>query len=256
MASIGKRWRSSRRPGAKARERENHFIFGRATNTQGWLYQEFGDFARARELDTESADLGHRIKNGNVEISALINLCFDRLHQGDAAEALPRFEETLVRAPRAFGSHRWRWSIHLMFGVASALIELGRDGEALADAERGLTQAEATGSRKYVGWFDMLRGQIALRAGDAAAAVAALREAVTTARGIGYPTLTWRAAELLAQAEAARGQAAEAFASATLARDTIDRIAAAAPEPELRTTFDAWQRVAAVHDTLERLRRG
>jgi hypothetical protein len=43
---------------------------------------------------------------------------------------------------------------------------------------------------------------------------------------------------------------------ATLARETIQRIAAAAPEPELRATLAAWPRVNAVNDTVERLRRG
>jgi class 3 adenylate cyclase/tetratricopeptide (TPR) repeat protein len=239
----------------KARERENHFIVGRVTNTLGWLYQEFGDFARARELDRESADLGHRIKNGNVEISALINVGFDDLNLAAPERALPLFEETLVRAEKAFGAHRWRWSIHLRFGLATTLLVLGRDGEALVEVERGMLQAEITGSRKYVGWFHLLRGEVALRAGQAAAASTALGQALEIARAIGYPTLTWKAAHLLAQARAAGGQGAEALEAAELAVATIERIAAAAPEPELRRTFLAWQPVAKALEDAERLRR-
>ena len=48
---------------------------------------------------------------------------------------------------------------------------------------------------------------------------------------------------------------AEAFASATLARETLERMAAAAPEPELRATLAAWPRAIEAHETFERLRR-
>jgi class 3 adenylate cyclase/tetratricopeptide (TPR) repeat protein len=241
---------------ALARERDNHFIVGRTTNTLGFLYQEFGDFSRARELDRESADLGHRIKNGNVEVSALINAGFDDLHTGAPDRALTLFEETLVRAEKAFGAHRWRWAIHLRFGLASALMALNRDGDALTQAERGLTQAIATDSRKYVGWFHAVRGEIAFRAGDHARAVTELAQAVDVARGIGYPTLTWQAAHLLGQAHERSGHREDALASLTLARAAIDRVMAAAPELELRGTLMAWRRVQAVNETFERVRKG
>jgi class 3 adenylate cyclase/tetratricopeptide (TPR) repeat protein len=239
----------------KARERENHFIVSRVTNTRGWLCQEFGDFARAREFDRESADLGNRIKNGNVEISALINLGFDDLNLGAPARALPLFAETLVRAEQAFGAHRWRWSIHLMFGAALTLLALGRDGEALAEATRGLEQAGATGSRKYVGWFRMVRGEVALRAGDAAAAALELKAALDIGQGIGYPTLTWQVADLLARAYSAGDRRSEALSAAQLAADTLGWVAAAAPEPALRQALEAWPRAQAAWESLERLRR-
>jgi class 3 adenylate cyclase/tetratricopeptide (TPR) repeat protein len=241
---------------ALATERESPFIIARVGNTQGWLYEEFGDFRRALELDRESADIGKRIKNGNVEISSLINVGFDHLNLGAPERALPFFEETIARAGNSFGLHRWRWSIHLAFTLAVTLAALGRDGEALQQAERGLAEAVATGSRKYVGWFRTVRGELALRAGQAATAAVELEQALAVARAIGYPTLTWQAAHLLAQAQAALGKAEPALAAVTMARQTIDRIAASAPEAELRATFLAWPRVTAVHETMERLRRG
>jgi tetratricopeptide (TPR) repeat protein len=238
-----------------ARERDNHFIYGRLTNTLGWLYQEFGDFERARALDQESADLGQRIKNGNVEVSALINLGFDDLFTGAPERALPRFEQTLQRAEKAFGSHRWRWSIHLAFGLGLSLMALGRDADALAQAERGRALALATGSRKYVGWFHALRGELALRGGDAGAAADDLSQALEIGREIGYPTLTWQAAHRLSEARAASGDVPSALVSAQLAQDTLDRVAAGAPEPDMARTLAAWPRAAAVGETLDRLRR-
>jgi len=240
---------------ALAEERQNQFMGARMTNTVGWLRQEFGDFAGALELDRESADLGHRVKNGNVEISALINIGFDRLALEGAQPALELFEQTFARARTAFGAHRWRWSIHLSFGIATALMALDRDGDALAAIERGLAEAETTGSLKYVGWFHARRGEIALRAGDRPAAVESLRRALAIAREIGYPTLPWQVADLLARAHADLGAADDARTAARLAEDTVASIAAAAPEPSLADTLSRWPRVHAMRETVERVRR-
>ena len=237
------------------RERDNPFILGRMTNTLGWLYQEFGDFGRAQELDRESAELGHRIKNGNLEISALINIGFDAFHLGDAARALGLFEDTLVRAEKFFGAHRWRWSTHLQFGLAVALLALDRDEEAGIQAARGLRQAEETKSFKYVGWFHEVQGDLALRAGQARRAIGDLRHAVDVARRIGYPALTWQSAHLLAQAYAAAGRPADALSAATLAVETIEGMETGAPDAQCRQTLLAWPRVQAAYETLERLRR-
>jgi class 3 adenylate cyclase/tetratricopeptide (TPR) repeat protein len=248
-------WETLARGRALARERQNHFMFARMTNTLGWLRQEYGDFAGAVELDRESAEIGHRIKNGNVEISALINLAFDELVLRGPEPALPLFEQTLERARKAFGAHRWRWSIHLSFGLTTALLALGRDGEALAAATRGLAEAEQTDSLKYVGWFHVRAGEIALRAGDATAAVERLDRAVAVARRIGYPTLAWQAADLLARAHLALGAAEPARAAARLAEDTVARIAAAAPEPALAESLRRWPRMHEMQETLEGVRR-
>jgi tetratricopeptide (TPR) repeat protein len=238
-----------------SRERDNSFILGRMTNTLGWLYQEFRDFTRARELDRESADLGRRIKNGNVEISALINVGFDTYHQGAPGDALALFEETLRRAEQAFGAHRWRWSMHLRLGLALALGALGRDGLAAAEAARGLGQAKQTGSSKYAGWFHLVQGELALRAGDPEVAAEELGTALGAAQRIGFPTLTWQSAHRLAQANAARDRLVDAAAAAALGAATIERMAAEAPDAQCRDTLLAWPRVQDLHETLERVRR-
>src|SRR6185436_5849514 len=190
---------------ALAAERGIPFIMARVGNTRGWLYQEFGDFTRAIELDREAAEVGKRIKNGNVEIGSLINVGFDHLNLGAPERALPLIEETIARAGKSFGLHRWRWSIHLAFTAATTLMELGRDADALREADRGLGEAVATRSRKYVGWFHYVRGELALRAGQAVAAADELERALAITQAIGYPTLAWQAAHRLADAQAASG---------------------------------------------------
>jgi hypothetical protein len=248
-------WETLARGRAMARERQNHFMFARMGNTEGWLRQEFGDFAGALEVNRESLDIGRRVKNGNVEVSALIDLGFNDLALKGPQPALTLFEETLERARKAFGAHRWRWAMHLAFGLSTALMMLGRDSEALAEANRGLADAEQTDSSKYVGWFHARRGELALRGGDARAAAENLGRAVAIGRRIGYPTLTWQAADVLARAHMALGAAEDARAAAQLAEDTVAAIAAAAPEPALAETLARWPRVLQMRETVERVSR-
>ncbi len=241
----------------KARDRNSSFILGRLTNSLGWVHQELGDFARSIELDRESADIGQRIKNPNVEISAAINLGFDYLHLGEPGRAVTLFEENLVRVEKyAFGAHRWRWALHLATNLGEALLAVGKPELALSQVERALGEARATGSMKYLGKCYALRGEIALRAGAWAEAEADLQDALRIARAIGYPTLTWQTAHLLARASEGRGNRDAAFAAARLAAETIDRVTAGIPDPALRRIFLGWARVQAALDDLARREHG
>ncbi len=241
----------------KAKDRSNTFIQGRLTNSLGWLCQELGDFERATELDRESADIGKRIKNPNVEISALINLAYDHMNLGDAGSALPLLEETTVRVEKfAFGAHRWRWAIHLRVYLAEALLAVGRPEEALIPLEQALVQARSTGCLKYIGRAHALRAQTAAVARRWPEAEADAVEAVRIAREIEYPALIWQAAHLLASIQARLGKEDEAGVAARLTAETIEGLAARAPDSALRRSFMNWPRVQAALETTERLRRG
>ncbi|HEY7655029.1 MAG TPA: adenylate/guanylate cyclase domain-containing protein [Methylomirabilota bacterium] len=242
---------------AKARDRNNSFIVGRLTNTLGWLYQELGDFRRATEYNREAAEIGRRTKNANVEVSSLINLGLDELYLGDARRALALMEETQDRVEKhAFGAHRWRWSNHLSAYLSEALLAIGDPARALEQADKAFRQARATGSVKYQAKALALRGQILLDADEREGASRELGEAVALARRIGYPTLTWQAAHLLARAHAAGGRPDQAVAAARLAADTLDQIASRLPDAASRRTFLAWPRVDTVREDVERLLRG
>jgi tetratricopeptide (TPR) repeat protein len=242
---------------AKARDRNNSFIVGRLTNTLGWLYQELGDFRRATEYNREAAEIGRRAKNANVEVSSLINLSMDELTLGDPRKALALMEETQERVEKfAFGAHRWRWSNHLSAYLSEALLAIDERERALEQADKALRQARSTGSLKYQGKALALRGQIFLEAGQPVDARRELAEALTLARRIGYPTLTWQAAHLLALAQAAAGDVEQAVTAARLAADTLDQTAGRLPDAALRRTFLAWRRVNTVREDVDRLLRG
>ncbi len=241
---------------AKAKDWNNAFFQGRLTNSLGWMHQEFGDFEHSLELDLTSADIGQRIKNPNLEISALINVAFDHYHRGEVQRALALLEDTAVRVEKfAFGAHRWRWSMHIASYLAEMFLATGQVALAVEQATRTLPLARSTNSQKYVGRCLAVRGQVALAEGNLRLAIAELGEALRVAREIEYPTLTWQAADLLAQAHAADGTFAEGLSSAQLAADTLARIAADAPEPTLRQSLMALPRVQSAYERLERLRR-
>jgi tetratricopeptide (TPR) repeat protein len=242
---------------AKAKEWDNTFIQGRLTNSLGWLRQELGDFRAASKLDRESVDIGKRINNPNVEISALINVAYDHLHTGDVVGALQLLEDTKVRVEKfAFGAHRWRWAIHLRVYLGEALLAGGRGDEALIPLEEALVQARETGCLKYVGKAHALRAQVMAGAQRWSDAERDAAEAVRIGRDIGHPTLIWQASHALARAQAEIGRREEASATARTLVDTIQSVAARAPEPALRDSFLTWSRVQAALETAERLRRG
>jgi tetratricopeptide (TPR) repeat protein len=239
---------------AKARERNNVFFQGRMMNTIGWLYQELGDFERAQEANRESIEIGRRIKNANVEVSAAINIGLDHLSLGHASRALPHLQDCLTRVEKfGFGAHRWRWSLHAAVLIAETLLALGDSSAAATQAEKALVQARATGSMKYVGKALALRGEAALQERAWDAATRDLAAALAVGRDIHHPTLTWQAAQRLALAHAGAGETDEARAACRTAADTIAAVAAAAPEPALRRSFLAWRRVQEVEETLQRL---
>ena len=242
---------------AKSRERNNGFIAGRLTNSLGWLYQELGDFRRSLDCDREGIEIGQRVKNGNVEVSSLINLAYDHLHLGQPQRALQLLEETAVRVEKfGFGAHRWRWTNHLTAYIAEALLAIGDAERAHAQADIALRQAQAIGSMKYVSKGHALRGEAALRLGQWTQAESELRQALAVSRQIGYPTLTWQSADLLAQALRAQHRMDEALDTARAAMETIDWVASRVPEESLRQSFLGWQRVQGARETFDRLAQG
>jgi class 3 adenylate cyclase/tetratricopeptide (TPR) repeat protein len=239
----------------KARERKSHYNVGRITNSLGWLYQELGDFQRALELDREAAELGRHHKIGNVEVSSQLNIGADLVRCGEVSRALAMLEGMVEKVEKGLGSHRWRWNMRVSVGIAEALLAVGRGDEALAWIERAASTARSSGSAKYQGKCYALRGELAVLGQRWRDALTELEQALAIARRIEYPTLTWQAAHLLARAQAADGKVDEAAATARLALETIEGVAARAPEPALRRTFTEWARVQTAREELDRMLR-
>jgi len=239
----------------KARERKSHYNVGRITNSLGWLHQEFGDFRSALELDREAAELGRHHKIGNVEVSSQINIGADLVRRGEPGQALAMLEGMVGQVEKGLGSHRWRWDMRVAVSIAEALLAMGRGDDAPAWIERAASMARSTGSAKYLGKCHALRGEFAIIGRRWDDAATELGQALAIGQRIEYPTLTWQAAHLLARAQAEAGQVEEAAGTARVAVETIDLVAARAPEPALQRTFTEWARVQSAREDLARLLR-
>jgi tetratricopeptide (TPR) repeat protein len=240
----------------KAKERDNIYFLGRLMNSRGWLHSELGDVAHALEYDHESAEIGRSHGIPNVEISALINLGLNYLALDQIDRARSYLEPTLERVVReALGSHRWRWKIRLLLGLAELSYTTGAYEQALRYLEEGLSAAQATSSQKYIakGWA--LQGKIAARLGDAAAAGAEFQRAFTLTERVESLPLLYPLAHELGQWYETTGQERTAAEVYRRAKAAIDAIATSIEETALRAIFLQSASVAAIEASLARLGR-
>jgi tetratricopeptide (TPR) repeat protein len=238
----------------KARERENRFVLSRLMNTLGWFHRECGDAARAVAFDHESQELGGRYRIPHVEISALVNLGYDALALGQHDRAHAYFESTLDRVVReAFGSHRWRWMIKLLIGLAELSYIMGAHDQALRYVEEGLNEAQRTSSQKYValGWG--LRGKIVAKLGDTDTAGSELQRAFSLAEQLQSPSLLYPITYDLGHWYETAGKEREAAALYGKAKATIAQMATAVEDKALRSTFLQSALVQAIHERAARL---
>jgi class 3 adenylate cyclase/tetratricopeptide (TPR) repeat protein len=238
----------------KAQERHNRFFLSRMKNHLGWFSRELGAVSRAAELDHESTDLGRTHGIANVEVSALINLGWDYLALGQLTRARSYLAPTLDRVVReAFGSHRWRWQMRILLGLAELSYTTGEYDQALRYVEAGLTEAQATTSRKYVALGWALRGKIATKLGDADAAGTELQRAFSLADQLQSPSLLYPIAYDLGYWHESTGKEREAASLYGKAKATIARMATAVEDEALRSAFLQSALVQEIHERAARL---
>jgi class 3 adenylate cyclase/tetratricopeptide (TPR) repeat protein len=232
---------------AKAQERRNAFIVGRLTNTRGWFYREFGAVSRAIECDQESLELGHASGISNVEISAAINLGFDFLALGQYERALAWLRPTLERVQReAFGVHKWRWQMKLLIGLAEVHYGMGAYEDALPFVEKGLQQARATGSQKYVARAWALRGNILIALKQPEAGGRALQRAFRLVERLHSPSLIYPIAHDLGQWFEMIGNERRSAALYGKAKAAIEHMLAAVDDPAMQASFRQYRPVQTI----------
>ena len=237
----------------KAKEWKSALNVGRFTNTLGWFYRECGDFSRAVEYDQESIELGRSSGVSNVEVSALINLGLDYLALSQHDRALSYLEPTLERVEReALGSHRWRWTIRLLMGLAELSYTTGDYDQGLRYVEEGLKEAQRTSSQKYVALGGALRGKIIAKLGDVDAAGVALQQAFFLAEQLQSPSLIYPIAYDLGQWHERTGHERDAASLYSKSKLTIDQMAMAVEDETLRSTFLQSALVQEVHECVAR----
>jgi tetratricopeptide (TPR) repeat protein len=239
---------------AKAEERDSKLIIGRLMNSLGWFHRECGALAQAVEYDQESMELGRTYSMGNVEVSAFINLGLDALALGQHARALSFLEPTLDRVEReAFGSHRWRWMIRLLIGLAELSYATGAYDQAFRYVKEGLKEAQRTSSQKYVALGWAWRGKIIAQLGDTATAGLELQRAFSLAEQLQSPSLLYPIAYDLGHWYESTGKERDAAALYSRAKATIEQMATAVEDEALRSTFLQSALVQEIHERAARL---
>ena len=238
----------------KAQERNIPFYLSRIKNTLGWFHREFGDVSRAIEYDLESVELGQTAPVANAKISALVNLGFDYLALNQIKQSQSYLEMTLERVKHErFGSHRWRWTMKLLFGLAELAYTTGDYDQALRYVDEGLKEAQRTSSQKYVALGWALRGKIIARLGDAETAGAELQRAFTLADQLQSPSLIYPTAYDFGQWHENAGHEQEASALYGKAKMTTEQMATAVEDAGLRSTFLQSALVQEIHEHATRL---
>jgi tetratricopeptide (TPR) repeat protein len=238
----------------KAHERHNMFFLGRMQNSLGWFFRELGAVSRAAECDHESTDLGRTHGSANVEISACINLGLDYLALGQPTRAFSYLEPTLDRVIReAFGSHRWRWQIRILMGLAELSYMTGDYDQALRYVEEGLKETQRTSSQKYIALGWALHGKIVTKLGDAETSGTELQRAFTLADQLQSPSLLYPIAYDLGQWYESTGKEREAATLYGKAKATIEQMAMAVEDDALRSTFLQSALVQEIYERAVRL---
>ncbi len=210
--------------------------------------------SRAHRLRLREYGAGRSSRISNVEISALINLGLDHVALGQYERALSYLEPTLERVQReAFGSHRWRWKIRLLIGLAELSYTTGADEQALRYVEEGLEEARATSSQKYVAKGLALRGKILGRLGHGSAAGGELQQAFTLAEQLDNPMLFYPIAYDLGQWYESAGQEQQAAMLYGKAKAAIEHVATAVEDQALRSIFLQSASVQAIYEHTARL---
>jgi tetratricopeptide (TPR) repeat protein len=239
---------------AKAKARQNIYFLGRLLNTWGWLYSELGDSVHALAYDQESTEIGRTQSLPNIEISALINIGLDYLALGHPERAWSYLVPTLERVEReAVGSHRWRWKIRLLMGLAKLSYTTGEYDRALPYVEEGLKEAQRTASQKYVALGWALCGKIVAKLGDTDTAGTELQRAFSLAEQLQSPSLFYPIAYDLGYWYETTGKEREAAALYSKAKATIAQMAAAVEDDSLRSTFLQSALVQEIHERAARL---
>lgn len=226
----------------------------------GVLERELGNYADAERLLTEALD-GHRRTGHHVGLQATLNeLCVLHMYRGAPAAVLPLARESLQLAESTGVRHSMPYSLR---NLAGAYFELGDLEKAAEHARLALVASRDSGDRSIEPSCRVQLANIALRAGDAAAALAELQAAARLALEMRSPRLMLTVATVYARwcrqrkPERARVLLSIVQGHATASRQQRERAAqdlATLPESQASAgSTDTAHPIADLEQALDRL---
>ena len=197
---------------------------------------QHGDYATALDLSRQALALWRGLDDALGILAALHGVGDAALWLGDAAAALPAYEEGLARAgaaTRTDDTALFAYHLGQLFWVQGDL------AAAQAHAERGLAAAREAGSATWAAYSLFVLASLAHERGDAAGAGRLYREALVTARDLGDRTNVQLLVRGLAGIAWLEGDAARA-ARLGAAADAIAGDSGLVPFPPVRARQEHW----------------
>jgi len=216
----------------------DRYLLAQASNMQGWLHRELGDYENGLKFDQESIKSARRWDKPSPEISARLNLCLDLLQLGDPKRVLELLEEIEEQiSAGSFGFHSWRWRLRLLHTRGLCFLALDKPAEVVPLAEEGLQLAEIKEARKYIALNHGLLGRAVAMLGDVNEAMREIELAVSLADEIQYQPIRWEGRFHLAYLYRQKNRLKAAKTTISEAKGIIQTISDAIDDESLRTTF-------------------
>jgi serine/threonine protein kinase/tetratricopeptide (TPR) repeat protein len=220
----------------KAGRNGDSFWFPRMPNCIGWLHRELQDFDGALKYDQEGLQVGREFHVLEAEANSLINLGIDHTLAGQPEKTASVFDEAreIFKRDKWF---RWRYNIRLEAATAEHWLRLGDLTKAQEYTERLMATASEFEARKYVAVAHKLRAQLAIKAGESAAAEKEFASALELLDKYQAPLLKWKLLADLGRLKASEGEQSSARSAFASSAETVKQIASNISDESLREIF-------------------
>lgn len=234
------------REGEQIVEKNPHLVWGMHLRLmRAWLYEQAGDFARARELSEEGLAQALEAKHQYTQLLSLIMLGWAYLGLEEYERAFRSFKEITQLPERILMDWILRMPLH--HGLSAYWLARREFDQARQEASRLSELARQPGEHTYLALGQRMLAEIALAEQNWDQAEAVVSSALVTLDGVEAPLAEWRVYATAARLAEHRCRKTEAQGYWLRSATVVDRLAGSfAPTDPLRQTFLAQRAVQEV----------
>ncbi len=231
IAELGQALALADRIGARAMKT-------RLLNSLGWCFAEFGCYDRAREYNEQAVRIAlelAELEGPTAEefyANGAANLASNKITAGDLDGARELLEPMHALDRPSSWAMRWRYSLHILDGLARVALAQSDPERALSLIHQELAGARKFRAQKIEARALELEGRVLATIDRRDEAEASLRAALDVAGRIEYPPVIWRARSLLGELARRRAKGDEAEAEAAKARTLVEMLARDLSNPD------------------------
>ena len=217
----------------------------RLLNSLGWCFAEFGCYDRARAHNEQAVRIALELTEfegptaDEYYANGAANLASDKLTAGDLDGARELLEPLHALDRPDNWIMRWRYSLHILDGLAPVALAQSDPERALSFIHEELAGARKHRAQKIEARALELEGRVLTTLDRRNEAEASLRAALDVARRIEYPPVIWRARSLLCELARREGNQGEAEAEAVKVQTLVEMLARELSNPDYQREFRA-----------------